>query len=148
MSDPRQTRRYRTARAAFIRSLGPLPSCGVCGEIVDVRLSGRAKYGPQLDHKVPVSAGGAFWNRSNWQLVHGVCNRRKGEGPAVSVSMSRPPAEMIRRGCVQWKPGDGWQPASPNALYCDVSAAVCPHDKWPNHAEMRAKWSLLPKENR
>lgn len=51
--------------------------CYVCGRPVDKTLPGTAPMGPQVDHIVARSEGGAVFERSNLHLVHGRCNQRK-----------------------------------------------------------------------
>jgi 5-methylcytosine-specific restriction endonuclease McrA len=56
--------------------------CNICGRKIDMRLSGRAKWGPTIDHLVPVIAGGTN-HPSNLALAHRHCNMsRHASGPA------------------------------------------------------------------
>ena len=51
--------------------------CYICGRQVDKSLPGTAPMGPQVDHIVARSEGGAVFERSNLHLVHSRCNQRK-----------------------------------------------------------------------
>ena len=51
--------------------------CYICGRPVDKSLPGTAPMGPQVDHIVARSEGGAVFERSNLHLVHSRCNQRK-----------------------------------------------------------------------
>lgn len=50
-------------------------NCALCGELIEFEAVG--KWGPSLDHIVPLIAGGAHI-RSNAQLTHRTCNSKKG----------------------------------------------------------------------
>lgn len=52
-------------------------SCYVCGKRVDMTLSGRAKWGPTIEHLVPVSRGGTN-APENLALSHRHCNTSRG----------------------------------------------------------------------
>lgn len=52
-------------------------TCQLCGVPVDRRRSGRHRWGPTLDHVVPLATGGRHV-RSNVQLAHRRCNLTKG----------------------------------------------------------------------
>lgn len=51
--------------------------CFLCGDFVDVRLSGLMKMGPTVDHVIPKSLHGPIepWNE---RLAHRICNSKKG----------------------------------------------------------------------
>ena len=67
-----QTWRWRRFRRSLIAS-SPRPwVCGICG----LRIESESQI--EIDHRVPVSAGGDPWKRSNCQLAHRRCNRQKG----------------------------------------------------------------------
>ena len=56
--------------------------CNTCRRKVDMTLSGRAKWGPTIDHLVPVTDGGTN-DPSNLALAHRHCNVvRNATGPA------------------------------------------------------------------
>lgn len=55
--------------------------CNLCNRKVDMNLSGHAKWGPTIDHLVPVSHGGTN-DPSNLALAHNFCNvSRHSRGP-------------------------------------------------------------------
>lgn len=66
-----QTWRWKQFRRQLIAS-SPRPwRCGICGDVIaDERQI-------EVDHRVPVSAGGDPFKRSNCRLTHKRCNRRK-----------------------------------------------------------------------
>jgi 5-methylcytosine-specific restriction endonuclease McrA len=56
--------------------------CHLCRRLVDMALKGTAKWGPTIDHLVPVSRGGTN-DPANLALAHRYCNtRRSNRGPA------------------------------------------------------------------
>lgn len=52
-------------------------ACGICGQEVDVTLSGLHREGPNIDHRLPLARGGDD-TFSNVQLAHRRCNLSKG----------------------------------------------------------------------
>ena len=52
-------------------------------------LPGNHPFGPQVDHIIPVSKGGAEFDEDNCQLVHARCNASKREGRQPKVIKSR-----------------------------------------------------------
>lgn len=59
--------------------------CNICGRKVDLKLSGRAKYGPTIDHLIPISQGGTN-AADNLALAHRACNVARG---------NRVPAQLL-----------------------------------------------------
>lgn len=52
-------------------------TCSLCGEPVELTKDRRNRLGPTVDHRIPMSRGGAHvW--SNVQLAHRACNSSKG----------------------------------------------------------------------
>lgn len=51
--------------------------CYVCHRKVDMSLSGQAKWGPTIEHIVPVSKGGTN-DPANLALSHRCCNTARG----------------------------------------------------------------------
>lgn len=51
--------------------------CALCGEDVDMTLTGLDKWGPTIDHVLPLVVSKDD-RRSNVQLAHRDCNLRKG----------------------------------------------------------------------
>ena len=81
----RSTARYQRERAAF---LAENPLCAACLR------DGRHVGADDLDHVVPVEAGGSYWDWSNWQGLCRPCHEAKTA------------AENARRGAVQGR--DAW----------------------------------------
>ena len=52
-------------------------ACYVCGRRVDLSLSGSAKWGPTIEHRIPVSRGGTN-DPENLALSHRYCNVSRG----------------------------------------------------------------------
>lgn len=52
--------------------------CAICGKVVDKTLKRPNDYAPEVDHIIPISRGGHPSDMANLQLVHGICNRQKG----------------------------------------------------------------------
>lgn len=76
------TAEYRRRKRAFIAAAPPIcvaDDCPVPGRVIDKNLSGNHRLGPTIDHTIPTSKGGDFWD--GWQLMHRVCNLRKGDRP-------------------------------------------------------------------
>ena len=67
----RSTNRYAKRRLAF---LARHPLCAECER------RGRITGAVELDHIVPVEAGGAFWDEANWQGLCRDCHEAKTEG--------------------------------------------------------------------
>ena len=53
-------------------------TCALCGRPVDVTLPPGTPLSPELDEIVPVSRGGSPHDIDNIQLVHRICNQKKG----------------------------------------------------------------------
>lgn len=67
-------------------------NCHICGKPVDKTLNGRHKWGPTLDHIIPISKGGPMLDRANARLAHRYCNGSKHDDilpPATNPSPSR-----------------------------------------------------------
>lgn len=67
----RTGRAWREARA---RCLNASNICGICGDTIDMTLSGRHLDGPTVNHKVPMSLGGAPLDVDNLEPAHNRCN--------------------------------------------------------------------------
>ena len=52
--------------------------CWLCGRWVDQSLPARTPQSRTVDHIIPVSAGGAPYDRGNARLAHWSCNSRRG----------------------------------------------------------------------
>lgn len=114
---PRNSTKYKRLRAAFLRRQGRWGVCSLCGGRVDMALSGRASMGPTIDHRVPVSAGGSFYDPANWQLAHRICNGRKGRGePIVGVG---PSGRFADDGHWKFMMGERETPSPNDTARCD-----------------------------
>lgn len=79
---PYNTRRYKLARAAFLAAAPAVCAyerCPIPGRAIDMRLSGKHKWGPTVDHRIPTSKGGDMWDIANWRVTHRFCNGSKGD---------------------------------------------------------------------
>ena len=52
--------------------------CGICGRPVDTTLPAGTPMSPELDEIIPVARGGSPYDIDNLQLVHRICNQKKG----------------------------------------------------------------------
>lgn len=52
--------------------------CALCGKPVDMDLPHTHPMAPEVDEILPVSLGGSPYSKDNVQLVHRICNQRKG----------------------------------------------------------------------
>lgn len=83
MSGVRSTSRWQR----LCKQLIPQAShCAICRRPLDHAAPARTPWSPSLDHIIPISRGGAPYDRANCQVVHYGCNARKGNrrvaGPA------------------------------------------------------------------
>ena len=70
----RNGRKYREFRAQVLAASN---ICIVCGEAIDMNLSGRHPRGPTIDHRIPLNLGGALMDPANAGPAHLQCNARK-----------------------------------------------------------------------
>lgn len=66
-------------------------TCALCGKPIDKTLRTPHPMSAEVDEIIPVSKGGSPYDRGNVQLVHRICNQRKGnkiyrEGERVPAS--------------------------------------------------------------
>lgn len=61
--------------------------CCICHRIVDMALSGRAKWGPTIEHLIPVSRGGTN-DPDNLALAHRHCNTSRGNRGHAQLLLS------------------------------------------------------------
>lgn len=77
--------------------------CILCGEPIFLDADAHSYGGPTIEHKVPVSAGGAAW-RHNRGLSHHECNRARGDRRTLQLLRPEPPdtphERQNRRGLV------------------------------------------------
>lgn len=76
-------------RAIRARLLATQDACALCGKAIDKSLRTPHPMSAEVDEIVPVSRGGDPLDIRNCQLVHRVCNQRKGNG-RVRRSAARP----------------------------------------------------------
>lgn len=67
---------WRATRERAIASLDPI--CGICHKWIDITAPMHTPLAVEVDHIVPRSRGGAWYELSNLQLTHHTCNRKKG----------------------------------------------------------------------
>lgn len=86
--DPRKLRRALrdTMRK---RVIATYDTCALCGREVDKTLPYLDPLAPEVDEIVPVSRGGSPYDWDNLQLVHRVCNQRKGNRMAGDIDLAK-----------------------------------------------------------
>lgn len=62
-------------RAMLLKELPPV--CGICNKEIDMELSGKDRYGPVVDHIIPLSKGGDPFDKYNCRLTHMICNSKR-----------------------------------------------------------------------
>lgn len=72
-------------------------NCGICGDHVDQTLHYNDRMARSVDHIVPVSLGGAVWDRANVRLAHRSCNSRAGNALQGQVVYARAALWMASR---------------------------------------------------
>lgn len=86
--DPRK--RYYKLRVSLRKQVFATQSvCGICGKEVDKTLPFNHPLAPELDEIVPVSRGGSAFDIDNLQLVHRLCNERKGNKMVGDVNLKK-----------------------------------------------------------
>lgn len=60
------------------RVIATYDTCAICGREVDKTLPYLDPLAPEVDEIVPVSRGGSPYDWDNLQLVHRICNQKKG----------------------------------------------------------------------
>lgn len=68
---------YRQRRARAIANSGGI--CLLCGDAIDLTLSGNHPHGPTLEHVIPVSRGGSPDDPANLSASHRHCNITRGD---------------------------------------------------------------------
>jgi len=75
--DPRK--KYAGLRAALrSKLLATCDTCAICGRPIDKSRPAGDPLAPEVDEIVPVARGGSAYDLDNLQLVHRICNQRKG----------------------------------------------------------------------
>ena len=96
--------RARQLRARVLAEGGP---CGLCGRPVDTSLPAGHPASPEVDHDIPVSRGGALYDRANAVIIHRVCNNWKSdrtlaEARAELEGRARRPAPAVIQHSGTW----------------------------------------------
>lgn len=88
MKDPRK---LRSGLRATLRKrvIATYDTCAICGREVDKTLPYLDPLAPEVDEIIPVSRGGSPYDWDNLQLVHRVCNQRKGNKMVGDVNISK-----------------------------------------------------------
>lgn len=69
------------------RVIATYDTCALCGREVDKTLHYLDPLAPEVDEIVPVSRGGSPYDWDNLQLVHRICNQRKGSKMAGDIDL-------------------------------------------------------------
>lgn len=69
------------------RVIATYDTCALCGREVDKTLPYLDPLAPEVDEIVPVSRGGSPYDWDNLQLVHRICNQRKGSKMAGDIDL-------------------------------------------------------------
>lgn len=111
MRDPRSHKRYRNARADYIARHGAQAPCVLCGNPIDLALPGSHKWGPTIEHRVPVrhlrqmartddELLDLACDQRTWGLAHLACQRRQG-GPA-GLAARKPKTQQAQAFQSRW----------------------------------------------
>ncbi len=71
------------------RVIAAYDTCAICGREVDKTLHHLDPLAPEVDEIVPVSRGGSPYDWDNLQLVHRICNQRKGNKMAGDIDVKK-----------------------------------------------------------
>lgn len=84
-------RKLRPALRASLRArvLATYDTCAICGREVDKTLHYLDPLAPEVDEIVPIARGGSPYDWDNLQLVHRVCNQKKGAKMAGDVGLNK-----------------------------------------------------------
>lgn len=105
MRDPRGSAKYQRTRRAWLAGYqGGLGTCCLCGLPVDVSLPGNHRWGPTVEHRLPVrrivamsasftEAVALACDTSTWALAHFHCQSRQG-GASSSERECKPRMPM------------------------------------------------------
>lgn len=61
-------------------------NCWLCGRVVDHDVPPRTRWGHSVDHIIPISQGGAPYDRANLRLAHHGCNSRRSNNTATKAT--------------------------------------------------------------
>ena len=84
-------RKLRSGLRATLRKrvIATYDTCAICGREVDKTLHYLDPLAPEVDEIIPVSRGGSPYDWDNLQLVHRVCNQRKGNRMAGDIDLGK-----------------------------------------------------------
>jgi 5-methylcytosine-specific restriction endonuclease McrA len=84
-------RKLRSGLRATLRKrvIAAYDTCAICGREVDKSLHYLDPLAPEVDEIVPVSRGGSPYDWDNLQLVHRICNQRKGNRMAGDTDLGK-----------------------------------------------------------
>lgn len=71
------------------RVLATYDTCALCGREVDKTLPYLDPLAPEVDEIIPVARGGSPYDWDNLQLVHRICNQRKGSKMAGDIDLKK-----------------------------------------------------------
>lgn len=71
------------------RVIATYDTCAICGREIDKTLHYLDPLAPEVDEIVPVSRGGSPYDWDNLQLVHRVCNQRKGNRMTGDIDLAK-----------------------------------------------------------
>ena len=71
------------------RVIATYDTCAICGREVDKTLHYLDPLAPEVDEIIPVSRGGSPYDWDNLQLVHRVCNQRKGNKMVGDIDVKK-----------------------------------------------------------
>ena len=71
------------------RVLATYDTCAICGREVDKTLDYLNPLAPEVDEIIPVSRGGSPYDWDNLQLVHRICNQRKGNKMVGDIDVKK-----------------------------------------------------------
>lgn len=102
MRDPRSHRRYRTAAKAYIAA-NPGATCCLCGRGIDTTLPSTTRWGPTIEHLVPIrdiiaaarddaEALRMACDTSTWGIAHRRCQDQQGASVTNSRSGAHTPS--------------------------------------------------------
>lgn len=63
--------------------------CAICKRPVDKTLPWNDPLAPELDEIIPIARGGSAYDIDNLQLVHRICNQRKGAKMAGDIDLKK-----------------------------------------------------------
>jgi hypothetical protein len=100
MRDPRSHRRYIALRAQWLPTQAGRDCC-LCGRPVDVALPGMSRWGPTVEHRIPVRVilrTAASWDHAvamccdvtTWDIAHRHCQSRQGGRAGADATNGKP----------------------------------------------------------